>query len=94
MCGAAAVTFAAAAADSARAADVQALTGDQQLCGVDTIDVPESSATGVVTDWIHPGETMTVEVDGTPVTVANADGTWCAFEHMCPHQATPLGGLP
>ena len=37
---------------------------------------------------------MTVEVDGTPVTVANADGTWCAFEHMCPHQATPLGGLP
>ena len=25
---------------------------------------------------------------------ARADGTWCAFEHMCPHQATPLGGLP
>ena len=45
-------------------------------------------------DYLEPGETMTVEVDGTPVTVANADGTWCAFEHMCPHQATPLGGLP
>jgi 3-phenylpropionate/trans-cinnamate dioxygenase ferredoxin subunit len=45
-------------------------------------------------DYLDPGETMTVEVDGTPVTVANADGTWCAFEHMCPHQATPLGGLP
>ena len=35
-----------------------------------------------------------MEVEGTPVTVANADGTWSAFEHMCPHQATPLGGLP
>ena len=33
-------------------------------------------------------------LEGTPVTLANADGTWCAFEHMCPHQATPLGGLP
>lgn len=45
-------------------------------------------------DYLEPGETMTVEVDGTPVTVANADGEWCAFEHNCPHQATPLGGLP
>ena len=45
-------------------------------------------------DYLEPGETMTVEVDGTPVTVANADGDWCAFEHNCPHQATPLGGLP
>jgi hypothetical protein len=39
---------------------VHALAGDQVLCGVDTIDVPESSAAGVVTDWIHPGETLTV----------------------------------
>ena len=45
-------------------------------------------------DYLEPGETMTVEVEGTPVTLANANGTWCAFEHMCPHQATPLGGLP
>ena len=27
------------------------------------------------------------------MTVANAGGTWCAFESACPHQATPLGGL-
>lgn len=45
-------------------------------------------------DHLGPGETMTVAVDGVPVTLANADGTWCAFEHQCPHQSTPLGGLP
>lgn len=44
-------------------------------------------------DHLEPGETATVDVDGTPVTIANADGTWCAFESTCPHQATPLGGL-
>jgi 3-phenylpropionate/trans-cinnamate dioxygenase ferredoxin subunit len=45
-------------------------------------------------DWIAPGETTTVEVDGLPVAIANVDGTFCAFSHQCPHQATPLGGLP
>ncbi len=45
-------------------------------------------------DYLRPGETGTVDVDGTPVTIANADGTWCAFESQCPHQATPLGGVP
>ena len=44
-------------------------------------------------DYLEPGETATLDVDGTPVTLANADGTWCAFESVCPHQATPLGGL-
>lgn len=44
-------------------------------------------------DYLEPGETATVDVDGTPVTIANADGVWCAFESNCPHQATPLGGL-
>jgi 3-phenylpropionate/trans-cinnamate dioxygenase ferredoxin subunit len=44
-------------------------------------------------DYLEPGETATVDVDGVLVTIANADGTWCAFQHMCPHQATPLGGL-
>jgi 3-phenylpropionate/trans-cinnamate dioxygenase ferredoxin subunit len=48
----------------------------------------------VPTDYLEPGETATVSVDGVPVTVANADGTWCAFESTCPHQATPLGGIP
>ena len=45
-------------------------------------------------DYLEPGETMTVDVDGTPVTLANADGNWCAFQSICPHQNTPLGGLP
>lgn len=45
-------------------------------------------------DYVEEGETATVDVDGTPVTIANAGGTWCAFESACPHQATPLGGLP
>jgi len=44
-------------------------------------------------DWIPPGETATVEVDGRPVTIANVDGTFCAYASECPHQATPLGGL-
>lgn len=46
-------------------------------------------------DHLEPGETATVAVEGRPVAVANLDGsTWCAFEHLCPHQATQLGGLP
>ncbi|MBO0728825.1 MAG: Rieske 2Fe-2S domain-containing protein [Acidimicrobiaceae bacterium] len=45
------------------------------------------------TDYLDPGETATVDVDGYPVTIANADGTFCAIAHECPHQATPLGGL-
>ena len=48
----------------------------------------------VPVDYLEPGETMTVDVDGIPITVANADGTWCAYESNCPHQATPLGGIP
>ena len=46
------------------------------------------------TDYLEPGETATVDVDGVAVTFANAEGTWCAYESMCPHQATPLGGVP
>jgi 3-phenylpropionate/trans-cinnamate dioxygenase ferredoxin component len=45
-------------------------------------------------DWVAPGRTATVDVDGTPVALANVDGTYCAFANDCPHQATPLGGLP
>ena len=48
----------------------------------------------VPADYLEAGETATVDVDGVAVTVANADGTWCAFESQCPHQATALGGLP
>jgi 3-phenylpropionate/trans-cinnamate dioxygenase ferredoxin subunit len=44
-------------------------------------------------DYLEPGETATVDLDGFPTTVANAGGTWCAYESTCPHQATPLGGL-
>src|SRR3954447_23078220 len=45
-------------------------------------------------DHLGPGETMTVDVGGMPVTLANAGGRWCAYESQCPHQATPLGGVP
>ena len=46
------------------------------------------------TDYLSPGETMTVEVEGQPVAIGNVEGTYYAFSHECPHQATPLGGLP
>ncbi len=46
------------------------------------------------TDWIAPGDTDTVEVDGWPVGIANVDGTFYAFQTLCPHQGTRLGGLP
>jgi 3-phenylpropionate/trans-cinnamate dioxygenase ferredoxin component len=45
-------------------------------------------------DWIEPGATATVDVDGFPVTVANVDGEFYAFQSLCPHQGTPLGGRP
>jgi 3-phenylpropionate/trans-cinnamate dioxygenase ferredoxin subunit len=60
------------------------------------VAVPDDDAfiDALPTDYLEPGETATVDVEGLPVTFANADGRWCAFESMCPHQATPLGGLP
>lgn len=45
-------------------------------------------------DWIAPGETTTVAVEGHPFAIANAEGEFFAFQHMCPHQATELGGVP
>src|SRR4029077_9695060 len=57
-------------------------------------DDDEGFIDALPTDYLEPGETATVDVDGFPVTFANADGTWCAFESTCPHQATPLGGVP
>jgi 3-phenylpropionate/trans-cinnamate dioxygenase ferredoxin component len=45
-------------------------------------------------DYLGPGETATVDVEGIPVTIANAEGTWWAYESTCPHQSTPLGGIP
>jgi 3-phenylpropionate/trans-cinnamate dioxygenase ferredoxin component len=65
------------------------MTRDQASASVD-----DEFIDAVPADHLEPGETATVDVDGTPVTVANADGRWCAFEHQCPHQATPLGGIP
>lgn len=46
------------------------------------------------TDWIAPGETTTVSVEGRPVAIANVEGEFYAFQFMCPHQATELGGQP
>jgi 3-phenylpropionate/trans-cinnamate dioxygenase ferredoxin subunit len=45
-------------------------------------------------DWIGPGETEIVEVDGWPVAIANIDGSFHAFQALCPHQGTKLGGRP
>lgn len=45
------------------------------------------------TDWIEPGETARLDVDGWPVAIANVDGTFYAFQTLCPHQGTNLGGL-
>ena len=46
------------------------------------------------TDWIQSGETATVNVDGFPVAVANVEGEFYAFQNLCPHQGTTLGGRP
>ena len=48
----------------------------------------------IPTDWISPGETTTVEVNGRAVAIANVNDEYFAFDNQCPHQATPLGGLP
>ncbi|OAA25804.1 3-phenylpropionate/trans-cinnamate dioxygenase ferredoxin subunit [Frankia sp. EI5c] len=48
----------------------------------------------VPVDWIGPGETATVIVDGFPVAVANVDGEYFAFQNLCPHQGSVLGGRP
>ena len=46
----------------------------------------------IPTDFIDPGMTASVEVDGFPVAVANVDGEFYAFQNLCPHQGTKLGG--
>jgi 3-phenylpropionate/trans-cinnamate dioxygenase ferredoxin component len=46
------------------------------------------------TDYLEPGCSMTVAVDGFPVAVANVDGRYYAFQNLCPHQGTTLGGRP
>ena len=43
-------------------------------------------------DWIGPGETTSVDVEGYPIAIANVEGEYFAFGNFCPHQATPLGG--
>ena len=44
------------------------------------------------TDWIDPGQSATVSVDGFPIAIANLDGEFVAFQNLCPHQGTTLGG--
>jgi 3-phenylpropionate/trans-cinnamate dioxygenase ferredoxin subunit len=46
------------------------------------------------TDHLSPGESMTVSVDGFPIAVANVGGEYHAFQNLCPHQGTTLGGRP
>jgi len=45
-------------------------------------------------DWVEPGATASVSVDGFPVAIANVDGLFFAFQNLCPHQGTTLGGRP
>ena len=45
-------------------------------------------------DYIGPGESTVVSVDGFPVAVANVAGQYYAFQSLCPHQGTTLGGRP
>ena len=42
-------------------------------------------------DWLEPGATATVSVDGFPIAIANVDGGYYAFQNLCPHQGTTLG---
>jgi len=47
------------------------------------------------TDWVSPGETALVDVDGWPVGLANVEGeSFHAFQALCPHQGTKLAGRP
>ena len=46
------------------------------------------------TDYLEPGDTTTVSIDGFPIAVANVDGEYFAFQNLCPHQGTTLGGRP
>lgn len=48
----------------------------------------------IPTDYIEPGETTTVQVDGFPIAIANVDGEYFAFQNLCPHQGATLGGRP
>lgn len=45
-------------------------------------------------DWVESGSTATIAVDGFPVGIANLDGVFYAFQNLCPHQGTTLGGRP
>lgn len=45
-------------------------------------------------DYLEPGDTSTVAVDGFPVAIANVGGNFFAFQNLCPHQGTTLGGRP
>jgi len=45
-------------------------------------------------DYLKPGETISVSVDDFPVAIANVDGEYYAFQNLCPHQGTVLGGRP
>lgn len=55
---------------------------------------PLSFHDAVPIDWVEPGCTASVAVDGFPVAIANMDGTFYAFQNLCPHQGTTLGGRP
>ena len=43
-------------------------------------------------DYLAPGETTVVSVDGFPVALANVANEYFSFQSLCPHQGTTLGG--
>lgn len=45
-------------------------------------------------DYIEPGQSAVVSVDGFSVALANVGGQFYAFQSLCPHQGTTLGGRP
>ena len=48
----------------------------------------------IPTDYLEDGATMSVAVDGFPIAIANIGGSYFAFQNLCPHQGTTLGGRP
>ncbi|MBW3610695.1 MAG: Rieske 2Fe-2S domain-containing protein [Actinobacteria bacterium] len=54
------------------------------------VGVPAPVAVARVSD-LAPGAVTTVDAGGTPVALANVDGTFCAVADACPHAGASLG---
>jgi nitrite reductase/ring-hydroxylating ferredoxin subunit len=65
-----------------------------KLPEVDHMTMPEGSHQRFITvaqlDQLAPGALMCVDMDGTPITLANVEGTIYAFAAYCSHQQALL----